>query len=180
MCEDEDLLFGALVGRSFEERLLLALIDAHPDWSATDSEARKSLARETRLRAAMQAIFLRADEGRSEHPDEPALRWMGSEYYRDKAVESMRRLQPGYGGNHCIRSIRKLAEQAAAKFQPLSSAESLRKKFSVEKEFWLAVEQVHDHVPEALETNLLNQIIKILRRVGVEAVENLPDGTKAP
>jgi hypothetical protein len=179
----DDWPMGPQVRRSFEDRLLLAILDGHPTCDREDSEARKEEERERRLKSAKNALFGTQENllGRQEHVDLRALRWMGAEYYRDKAFESMRRLspqEPKWQG-HKTRSIRALAEDAAKKFYPNIAgdvSERLRKKFSKEREYWLEVARIHDDVPETIETSLLDRILELLKQGGVSCVPNWPSG----
>lgn len=51
----DELLTGPQLGRSVEERLLLSIIDAHPNLPSSAPETHKSAQREKRLREAMKA-----------------------------------------------------------------------------------------------------------------------------
>lgn len=158
--------FGEAVGRSFVEKLLLAIIDAHPvaeDGSL--SPAKLANLRRERLAAAHQALFGKPRrEGRPIISDEAALRWMGAEAYRDLFIgkENL-----GFHPVEKVRSERELAAEASKLFFDTDAAERLRKKFNKSREKWMDVARYHDDVPEQLEANSLGKIAEVLSRYGV-------------
>lgn len=166
--EQAPIDYGEVVGRSFLDKLLLAIIDGHPEPSkspASDTKRRKD-----RLREAKQALLGKSHtEGRPLESDEAVLRWMGSEHYRDRARHDMAKLN-GKAATK-IRSDRKLAEQAVSRFGlPSNATERLRAKFGKEKQKWLDIEIHHDDVPEQLDFNTLQVIQKTLARHGTAMI----------
>lgn len=162
---DEPTDYGEVVGRCFVDKLLLSVIDAYPD--PTTSPASAARRRRARLREAKQALFGGSNpEGRPSDSDEASLRWMGSERYKDLARRDMAKLKGQLVPRP--RSERELVDQAVARFNhPGSSGERLRKKFSDQREKWLATAMLHDDVPEQLDFNALEAIEKILSAQGI-------------
>ncbi|MEW9836577.1 hypothetical protein [Mesorhizobium marinum] len=163
MVDEEPEDFGESFGRTFVDKLILALVDAHPEASKGQASDRKR--RIERLREAKRALFGSGNpEGRPLDSDETLLRWMGGEHYRDLAKREV----VGLNGAHTIRSDRQLVREALAKFgHPESSHERLRKKFGHEKQKWLDAEMLHDDVPEALDHSALTSIQEVLARRGI-------------
>lgn len=174
---------GPLVGRLFEERLLLSIIDAYPTSKADDSEARKERERELRLQRAMQALFGETRKGRRRDPDQPALLWMAREHYRDRAQKNTQALNLWLGLSRnveevAIRSDRELAGAASCRFYGGKDvSERLRKKFARQRELLTLVECSADYIHETQETQLLDKIRELLARAGIASVANFPDGT---
>jgi hypothetical protein len=159
--------YGEAVGRSFEEKLLLAIIDAYPDL-VERSPAAKMQRRLERLRAAKEALFgIVHDEGRPLASDLRVLRWMGAEHHSDRARVGLAKIRGTESPK--IRTMRKLADEAVGRFGlPANQSERLRKKFRRQKEKWLAVEESHDDVPEQLELGSLHSVQKVLVRYDIK------------
>jgi hypothetical protein len=167
---------GPSRGRPFSERLLLSLIDAHPSQHIENLPDHISHDRETRLRAAMGALFnTRASD---ELPDHPALLWMAEQYVRDRTLRYAR----GKFETSDVkpRSERRLAQEASEKFYPkiTDRSERLRKKWRQRKEFWLALTRGHDDVLESVETQALGKIWVALVEADVPVIPNWPDGQR--
>jgi hypothetical protein len=178
MDQDTMLSNGPGVGRSFAERLLLSIIDAHPNPEEYSSDLSSARDREKRLQTAMQALFGKAKTGRKPDPDDAILRWMGSEHYRDKAIVKMQ--SQGLFSHlpvRVVRSDRILAQEAEKQFSLAAGAhERLRKKFREQHEFWLEIERSHDDIAELMDTWLIDEIRAILSRRDIASIPNWPDG----
>lgn len=69
-----------------------------------------------------------------------------------------------------VRSIRKLADEAAQRYKlPAGSAERLRKKYSSRKSSLMHAQAYHDDVPEQLDYGLLQAIAQLLQQAGIRA-----------
>lgn len=178
---------GQTFGATVFERLLLAIISAHPDHSGKTSKQR--------LDAAMRTLV---GERASPHPepgnrDDRALIWMGSERHIDKANRDMYALNLRFKPDKSATPPRKprsdlaLAEQATDLFFGQENAEArhaivnrLREKFSgsyarkqgkghgVDFEatyIYRAVE--HDYVQESLEAEALKRVCDELAEWGI-------------
>jgi hypothetical protein len=167
--ENETIDYGWSLDRSFLDKLLLALIDAHPEpKQAVFSPVTAAKHRRDRLREARLALFPGLNAGgRPLDPDNIILRWMGTEHYRDivrhnMAVANADKLPK-------VRSNRQLADEARKRFgEPRSSTERLRDKFGEQRERWLNVTIHHDDVPEQLDYGLLRQIADLLAKRGID------------
>lgn len=150
--------YGEVVGRSFLDKLLLAVIDAHMTKESNLSAVAAERARMERLADAKMALLGETPpEGRPPNPDEAVLRWMGDEHYRDlgrRDSATMKGEPPSKA-----RSDRQLADQAVKKFElPDNAVERLRRKFGRQRQKWLEVAMEHDDVPETLDHGLLLKI----------------------
>lgn len=166
--EDEPTDYGWSLDRSFLDKLLLALIDAHPEpKQAALSSVAAAKHRRNRLREARLALCPGFNaEGRSPNPDNIILRWMGTEHYRD--IVRRNRAAANADKLPKIRSDRRLADEARKRFgEPKNSTERLRDKFGAQRERWLNLAIYHDDVPEQLDHNLLREIADILARRGI-------------
>lgn len=166
--ENEAIDYGWSLDRSFLDKLLLALIDAHPEpEQAAFSQVTATKRRRDRLREARLALFPGLNtEGRPPDPDNTILRWMGAEHYRDIVRRNMAAANADKLPK--IRSDRQLADEARKQFgEPRSSTERLRGKFGVQRKRWLNVAIHHDDVPEQLDHNLLREIADILVKHGI-------------
>ena len=159
---------GPSIGRPFLERLLLSLIDAHPNPKTGNLPLWILHDRERRLRAAMEALFNeKKDKGEKlgeqlnekknkdeklgeQLPDHAALFWMAAQYARDRQLRYAQQRGLGRevgasrsGTRTSYRSERQLAREASKKFYPslADRSETLRKKWRGPKgkEFWLAM-----------------------------------------
>jgi hypothetical protein len=167
----------ALVGRSFVDQLLLALIDAHSppasESSPASPEARRR-EREARLARAKAELF--GDDsapGTKEIDDEGALLWMAREHDRDLTIAEMAMapdLYPNAPPVRKPRSVRQLAREAAVRTSGNSDAaieDRLRTKFAEQQERLPAIARYHDFIPESLERHDLVAVLEILRRNGI-------------
>ena len=165
---------GPSIGRLFLERLLLSLIDAHPNPRVENLPAHLFHDREARLRAAMNALF--NERVSDELSDHSALLWMAQQHVRDRTTR--------YAGGKFLasdvkpRSERQLAREASKQFHPeiTDRSERLRKKWPREKEFWLALARGHDDILESVETQTLGRIWIALAEADIPVVPNWPDG----
>lgn len=86
---------GPSIGRPFLERLLLSLIDAHPNPKTENLPYRILHDRERRLRAAMEALFNEKkdkDEKASDQlPEHAALFWIAQQYAHDRQLQHVQR-----------------------------------------------------------------------------------------
>jgi hypothetical protein len=169
---------GPGVGRSFAERLLLSIIDAHPTGGQIASPLSAARDRERRLQTAMQALFGEAKTGRKPDSDDAILRWMGNERSQDLALRDMQGL--GFYGQlpaRKVRSDRTLAEEAETRFAlATGSWERLRSKFGKQVEFWLEIARSHDDIAELMDTWLLDEIRAMLSKRDIASAPNWPDG----
>ena len=154
---------GTSVDRPFRDKLLLALIDAHPEPGQQKwTELRRLNRRARRLRDARQAVFaVRAKQGRQHQSDDQALRWMGEQHRKDLARASLTKLPLNSlsGSTVKIRSDRALAKIAAEKFFPFAENAwiRLRSKFSKSRKYWIHVATSHDDVPETVQFQALER-----------------------
>jgi hypothetical protein len=165
---------GPSYGRLFLERLLLSLIDAHPNPRVKSVPERILREREGRLRLAMKALC--GKKPSQKLPDDAALRWMAGQYAGDRARKARGvQLSQATGS---LRSERQLAQEASEKFYPkiTDKSERLRKKWEEQKERWLAVVRYHDDLIESIETQVLANIWIALAEEHVPVVPNLPTG----
>lgn len=165
---------GPSVRRSFEELLLLSIIDAYPPAGKPVSGASARAQRERRLKEAMNALFGRVISLRGEQARETteALRWMGAERYRDLGIRTLKEFNPDSERfkNHHERSDRALAREAEKLFfdnQEEAIIETLRKQFAKQERYWITIAQMHDDVHETIETQLLIKILELLEKGGV-------------
>jgi len=165
-------LTGPSTGRSAEDKFLLAIIDAYPDWD--DNGLGREERREQRLADAKKALFnKRPNDGPKPSDDRRALLYMAQQHYKDLAVRDMRKLNPKALPNWPLkkpRSIRKLADEAAKYAVANSSeaaAERLRRAWKRKGHFWMEMVKTHDDVIEAVEHNLLMEIGERLEKLGV-------------
>ena len=178
---------GPSIGRPFLERLLLSLIDAHPNPGNPPYWIRHD--RERRLRAAMEALFNEKkdkDEKVAEQLlDHAALFWLAEQYARDRHLRYAQQRGLGRevgasrsGTRTSCRSERQLARDASEKFYPnlADQSERLRKNWRKRKEFWLALARRHDDVLETLETQALAKIWIALTEADVPVIPNWPEG----
>lgn len=172
---------GTLFGRTFLEKLLLSIIDAHPLGQDTP---------EIRLKAAVRALT--GENSRAEtvkqDADLPALRHMATELHRDKGTRFLLYMKHHKDNKPPelakVRSDLTLAKEAAEKFFNPSNEQArksiydrLREKFSGAyyrkqgkghdinyREYfgYMAVE--HDNVAETLEAQSLGFVCKELRK----------------
>jgi hypothetical protein len=180
--DEVDLLGGPAVGRRVCERLLLSLIDAHPSWPETASRKEVCAERERRLKAGLQEVFneYSAITGEQAINDDYVLWWMAHQRYCDLVEQSSEKFKaPAAGGKKRknkpskLRSDRFLAKEAAQKFYGSESPfERLRKKWDKQGEWWLEMEKYHDYVVEAVETKILAEIWRCLRRARVTTIPN--------
>lgn len=158
----EQVDFGEVVGRDFADKLLLAIIDAHPGPEEPNRE-KADKNRRDRLRAAHQALFgTRYERGHPGYSDEAALRWMGAERYKEQARKGLEEFL-GEPLPTKLRaeamSARRLGAEAAERFGlPDRAEQRLRKTPAKQVADWMAVEEFHDDVPEQLDFNLLTEI----------------------
>ena len=103
--ESHDQVIGPLFGRTFLEKLLLAIINAHPIGHDTP---------ETRLRIALRALTGEDSkvETVAQDSDLPALRYMGQERHRDK-------------GNRCLQFMKQRKESSPTKLLKNRSDQAL-------------------------------------------------------
>lgn len=165
---------GPSIGRLFLERLLLSLIDAHPNPRVENLPDHLFHDREARLRAAMNALF--NERVSDDLPDHSALLWMAQQHIRDRTMRYAR-------GNFLARDVkprsqRQLAREASVKFYPemADKSERLRDKWAEKKEFWLALARDQDDVLESVETEALGRIWIALAEAGIPVIPNWPDG----
>ena len=148
---------GPSYGRPFLERLLLSLIDAHPNPRVKNLPERIRRDRGRRLSLAMKALC----DGKPSQklPDDAALLWIANQYAHDRAREAndVQLSQAAGPAPVSVRSDRQLAQEASEKFYPkiTDKSERLRKKWEEQKERWLALALWHDHLPELFETQAL-------------------------
>lgn len=175
---------STLFGRTFLEKLLLSIIEAHPVGQDTP---------ETRLSVAVRALTGENSklETVKQDADLPALRHMASEYHRDKGNRFLLHMKHRKDETPFnlpkVRSDLALAKEAADNFfdppneqARKSTYDRLREKFSGvyyrkrgkghgvnfrEHFVYMAVE--HDDVAETLEAQSLDIIRKELRENGV-------------
>lgn len=165
---------GPDVRRSFEELLLLAIIDAHPASGKAVSGASAFAQRERRLKQAMNALFGETTslKGEQKKDTRAALRWMGAERYRDLGIRTLKQFHPNSNRfkGHKERSNTKLAEQAVELFfssQAKTITQSLRKEFAKEEAYWIQIAQTHDDVHETLENQILTKVSDLLEKAGI-------------
>jgi hypothetical protein len=163
---------GPSYGRPFLERLLLSLIDAHPNWQVQNRLERVLRDGEARLRDAMEALF--NQEPSQKLLDDAALFWMANEYVRDQAMrfskaEEIRLSEPPGSALPAQRSERQLAQEASEKFYPkiTDKSERLRKKWGRQKQRWLDLARFHDDLSETFETQALARIWLALAKAKV-------------
>jgi hypothetical protein len=166
-------LTGPSTGRSAQDKFLLAIIDAYPDWD--DNGLSREERREQRLADAKKALFNeRANDGPKPSDDRKALHYMAQQHYKDLAIRDVRKLNPKAFPNWPLkkpRSIRKLAEEAAKHAVANSAeaaAERLRRAWKRDGHFWMEMVKTHDDVVEAVEHNLLTDIAARLEKLGVQ------------
>lgn len=165
--EIEPVVHGEPVGRDFLDKLLLGIIDAHPQPSSSSLAAARL--REERLRIAREALLGEPNtEGRPREPDTAVLRWIGTQHHRDLSRQGLAEIQKQPRPK--ARSVRQLVSEAVSQFGLTSSAEErLRKKLAADGlKKWLAVADLHDDVPEQLDKNLLQTVREVLERRGVQ------------
>jgi hypothetical protein len=181
----EDYVRPTFFGRAFLEKLLLAIINAHPVGQDTP---------ETRLKIALRALT--GENSKAEivrqDSDLPALQYMAQEHHRDKGNRFLlfmkQRKEEAPFDLPKIRKDLALAKEATDKFfNPpneqvrKSIYDRLREKFSGtyytkhgkghgvnfrESFVYMAVE--HDYVAETVEAQNLDLICAILRKHGVK------------
>ena len=165
---------GPSIGRLFLERLLLSLIDAHPNPRVENLPDHLFHDREARLRAAMNALF--NERVGDELPDHSALLWMAQQHVRDR---TMRYAQGKFQASDVKpRSERQLAQEASKKFYPrlTDRSERLRKKRRRDKNYWIALVRWGNDIPEVMEGQALIGIWLALARAKVPVVPNWPAG----
>ncbi|WP_170381969.1 hypothetical protein [Ruegeria atlantica] len=181
----ESYSVGTLFGRSFLEKLLLAIIKAHPIGEDTP---------ESRLRNAMRALTGENSKARvvAQDGDLPALLFMGHEHHVDKGNKFLwvmkHRREKNPPKPPKIRKDLALAKEATDKFfnPPNEQArkaiyDRLREKFSGSyyrkrgkgeginfREYFVYQAVEHDYVAETLEAQSLDLICKELRENGVK------------
>lgn len=173
---------GPTIGRSFVERLLLSIVDAHPNPNVTKLEHRIRHDQDKRLRSAMAALF--NEKLSKELPDKDALYWMATQYIADREKQLGGALRPSGAIRQAratrrqkVRSAQQLARDGSAKFYPRADrSESLRNKWAEQMKFWLDMVRNHDDVREAVETHSLAKIWAALEEARVPVVPNWPDG----
>jgi hypothetical protein len=181
----EDLAVGTLFGRTFLEKLLLAIIDAHPVGQDTP---------ETRLNIAMRALT--GEDSKAEtvaqDVDLPALQFMAQERHRDKGNRFLLYMKQRKENTPTKlprkRSDLALAKEAADKFfnPPNEQArksiyDRLREKFSGTyyrkqgkahninfRDYFIYQAVEHDYVAESFEAQSLDLICEELRKNGVK------------
>lgn len=159
-----------LTGRSFEDQLLLAIIDAYPDPNLKPFQWERK--REKRLSAAKSALFNSpASRGPVEYDDERALFHMAQEYLKDRSMVTPKSLiSQSATSIKNPRSYRQLASEAAkmtAGTSRLAIIDRLRKAFERRKDKILVILSVHDFIPETEERNALKRVFEILKRQGI-------------
>ncbi|MFC1460583.1 hypothetical protein ACETIH_28505 [Microvirga arabica] len=166
-------------GRSAEDKFLLAIIDAYPDWD--DSGLGREERREQRLSDAKKALFNeRPNDGPKPSDDRRALLYMAQQHYKDLAIQGMREVNPRAYPNWPSkkpRSVRRLAEEAAKLTVANSTdaaTERLRKAWKRDGHFWMELVKTHDDVIEAVEHNLLMEIGERLEKLGVHLHIEVP------
>jgi hypothetical protein len=183
---------GPSFGRLFLERLLLSLIDAHPNPKVRGRPNLILHERERRLHAAMEALFnekKEEDENASEQlHDRAALLWIAAQYAHDRQLQYVQQQRQArevavsqpVDAQKAVRSERQLAREASEKFYPdlADQSERLRKKWRdpTRKQFWLAMMRWGDGVPETMETHALAKIWIALTEADVPVIPNWPDG----
>ena len=177
---------GPTIGRTFLERLLLSLIDAHPNPTVPRLSDHILHDRERRLRVAMAALC--NEQTSEELPDHAALLWMAQQNVRDRQMRYVRAeeekrsqgIEKSLAGRTMtsLRSTRQLAQEASLRFYPDVSdrSERLRKKWAQQKEFWLEMARSHDYVRETLEMQSLAKVRIALEEAHLRIVPNWPDG----
>jgi len=174
--ESEFLDIGEPVGRSFEEKLLLAIIDANPEpGDGAMSSVKKRNRRAERLRNAHEALFPSSPRGRPDVNDRFVLRWIGAQLQHDRAFEGQQKLKKDMGtppkSIQKRRSISILLEESQKKFGfPRSELSRLRKKFEDQVDYWTSVEETHDDVAESIEMQKLETIRDILQELRISLV----------
>lgn len=183
--DSESSVVGTLFGRTFLEKMLLAIINAHPVGQDTP---------ETRLNIALRALTGEDSkvETVAQDVDLPALRFMAQERHRDKGNRFLMYMKQRKE-NTPIKLPRKrsdlaLAKEAADKFfnPPSEQArksiyDRLREKFSGTyyrkqgkghnvnfREYFIYQAVQHDYVAESFEAQSLDLIFEELRKNGVK------------
>jgi len=183
--DGEEYAIETRFGRTFLEKLLLAIINAHPVGQDTP---------ETRLNIALRALTGEDSklETVAQDGDLPALRFMAQERHSDKGNRFLLLMKQRKENKPTKlpqkRSDLKLAKEATDKFfnPPNEQArksiyDRLREKFSGAyyrkqgkghdvnyREYFTYQAVEHDYVAESLEAQALDQICEILRKNGVE------------
>jgi hypothetical protein len=163
---NEQIDYGEVVGRDFLDKLLLAIIDAHPGQSTSRVSDVKR--REDRRRQALEALLGQSHaEGRPRNSDETILKWIGNEHYKDRARRDMAKFKGEFEPK--VRSVHQLVKYAVKHFGlPDNAGERLRKKLRGEgTKRWLELAVLHDDVPEQLDRNLLKSVQDVLARRGI-------------
>lgn len=175
---------GTLFGRTFLEKLLLAIIDAHPLGQDTP---------ETRLSKAVRALTGENSKAEAvkQDADLPALRHMAIEHHRDKGNRFLlymkHRKKETRPELPKVRSDLALAKEATDKFFDLSNEQArksvydrLREKFSGAyyrkqgkghgvnfREYFIYQAVEHDDIAETLEAQSLDIVCAELRENGI-------------
>lgn len=174
-----DPLTGPSTGRSAQDKFLLAIIDAYPDWAG--DELSREERREQRLADAKKALFNeRAKGGPKPSDDRQALLYMARQHYKDLAIRDMRKVNPKAFPDWSLkkpRSARQLAEEAAklvVSNSTKAATERLRKAWADQGHYWMELVKKHDDVAETLEYNLLKEIAVRLAKLGVNLHIEVP------
>ncbi|WP_417733447.1 hypothetical protein [Roseovarius sp.] len=183
--DGEEYAIETRFGRTFLEKLLLAIINAHPVGQDTP---------ESRLNTALRALTGEDSkvEAVAQDGDLAALRFMAEERHRDEYDCFLQQMKQRKENRPTKlprkRSDLKLAQEATDKFfNPpneqvrKSTYDRLREKFSGTyyrkqgkghevnyREYFTYQAVEHDYVAESLEAQALDQICEILRKNGVE------------
>jgi hypothetical protein len=162
------------IGRSFDEKLLLMIIDAYPVRAPGKAPATDEKERETRLRTALKALFgYPKPKKKPKTMDDATLLQMGLGYYHDEYMSSPSPFTGEYlAKGHKVRSVRRLAadaiEQVTKKKAHPSSIDRVREKFSKNKEGWLAVAYHYHSEGDQIEFESLKIISEQLNSLGVK------------
>ena len=181
----EDYAIGTLFGRTYLEKLLLSIIEAHPFGQDTA---------ETRLNVAVRALTGENSKAETvkQDGDLPALRYMASEHHRDKGNRFLLYMKHRKDKTPQelpkVRSDLVLAKEATDKFFDPSNEQArksiydrLREKFSGAyyrkqgkghgvnfREYFVYMAAEHDDVAETLEAQSLDIVREELRKNGVK------------
>lgn len=181
----DGLAVDTLFGRTYLEKLLLSIIDAHPLGQDTP---------ETRLKAAVRALTGENSKAEAvkQDTDLPALRHMAVEHHRDKGNRFLLYMRHRKDETPFdlpkVRSDLTLAKEATSKFFDHANEQvrksiydRLREKFSGAyyrkqgkghginfREYFVYQTVEHDDVAKSLEAQSLDMVCKELRENGVK------------
>jgi hypothetical protein len=171
--------------RLFVNKLLLAIIDAHPGERSLNEPRRSS---ERKRRLSMARLALLGEKTSREQDDFDPLWRMAFEYHRDSVQVRWSELQKKKSGKPTDpfrrRSLRALAKEAAAQAlgigNRVSVEDRLRSKFTLHKRYLLDMVQYEDDVELSIQAAVLKQVADLINPYLATNLDYrpLPEGPK--